>query len=103
MWDAMTRAQLVYGLESSPVRQDTLSKVEASQLKGMRRILGIAINYIDRSRTDEHVFDTASQAISTPTRPRKVWPMGLYVAEVGLRLFGHVLRREMDPTFQQLL
>ena len=60
MYDAVVRTKLVYGLESVQVNDSLKQKIDAFHLKGLRQILGIQTTYVDRTNTNEHVYNSAN-------------------------------------------
>ena len=57
------RAQLVYGTDTSPMRADIISKLEAFQLRGFRHFF--YTTYVDRERSHNYVFQNANEAVHT--------------------------------------
>ena len=61
VFDAVVRSKLVYGLEASHIPKFLMQKLNAFQLKGLRKILKLDTTYIDRSNTKTRVFSLANE------------------------------------------
>ena len=61
VWDAVIRSKLMYGLESTMMNIGVLSKIDAFQLKGLRKILKVKTAYHDRDMSNEQVYRLANQ------------------------------------------
>ena len=66
--DAVIRSKLVYGLDSIELTQSVLSRLNALQLKGIRRILQMKTIFVERRNTNELVFERADKI----KNPRKI-------------------------------
>ena len=60
VFDAVIRSKLVYGLESVMIPSFLMSKLNALQLNGLRKILNMKTTYIDRANTNQEVFRRAN-------------------------------------------
>jgi len=60
VFDAVIRSKLVYGRESVMLTKSLLAKLDTSQLKGLRTILGIKTTFVDRANTNQKVFEQAN-------------------------------------------
>eukprot|EP00973_Karenia_brevis_P080527 11171863-Karenia_brevis.AAC.1 len=57
---AIIRSKILYALESTALNQSARKKLNASQMKGIRRILGIPPTSIDRTKTNAYVLREAN-------------------------------------------
>ena len=55
VYDSVIKSKLLYGLETIQLTGNEQSRLDAFQMKGYRRILGIPHTHIDRSWTNERV------------------------------------------------
>jgi hypothetical protein len=58
VYDAIIKRQPLYGLETIQLTQPEQQKLNAFQMKGLRRILNIPPTSIDRSWTNKKVLET---------------------------------------------
>ena len=65
VYDAVVRAKLMYGLETVALNKTSLNKLNAFQMRGLRRILGMKSTFVDRSATNAKVMEMANQKLST--------------------------------------
>ena len=61
VYDAIVRSKLMYGLESAQLNDSIKKRLDAFQLKGLRKILQIQTTYMDRSNTNEYVHRRAEE------------------------------------------
>ena len=61
--DAVIRSKLLYGLETATLSDASQRKINAFQLKGLRKILGMHTTFINRDNTNERVFENCNNAI----------------------------------------
>ncbi len=59
-FDAVIRSKLVYGLEMVHLPQHLLSKLNALQLKGLRKILHLDTTFVNRENSNKRVFEVAN-------------------------------------------
>ena len=97
VFNAIIKTKLMYGLETIQPTQNEMDKIDAFQIKCIRRILRIPPTFIDRSQTNWTVRDTASQCNVDMTRFSETWKMQ------KLKLFGHILRAQHNDPLRQVL
>ena len=106
VFNAVVISKLTYGLETVQFTESQAKRLDAFQLKGLRKILGMVTTYIDRNNTNEKVFEEANKHWkSTGANGREVsttiLPVSSYVQKRKLTLLGHILRRNGDdPLFK---
>jgi hypothetical protein len=104
VFDTIIRSKLVYGLETIYLTSAQNTRINAFQLKGLRRILHLKTTFIDRNNTNEFVVQKANEALNAgryhlpPAQQKQVRIFSEYLREKQLTLFGHVLRApNQDP------
>jgi hypothetical protein len=102
VFDAVVRAKLVYGLETIHLSDAILSKMDAFQLKGIRKILGIQTTYMNRANTNARVFERASAIANPKSKPNKnIRPFSHYVQTRQESLLKHIVRSPNDDPLRQ--
>ena len=61
--DAIIRAKLLYGLESAQLGEEALKKLDISNLKTMRKVLGMKTTYVARDNTNKRVYEEANKKV----------------------------------------
>ena len=59
VYDAVIRSKLMYGLETTALNSSCLKRLDAFQMKGLRKIVGAKSTYIDRSAANAKVMEMA--------------------------------------------
>ena len=99
IFDAVIRAKLLYGLETVHLTQAMLKKIDAFQIRGLRKILNLPSTFIDRRFTNRHVLQRASNLMS---------PHGNNILfshcynERRARLLGHIARASQEDPLRQI-
>ena len=102
VFDAVIRSKLVYGLETIHLSDAILSKLDAFQLKGIRKILNIQTTYMNRANTNARVFERASTIANPKSKPNKnIRPFSHYVQTRQESLLKHVVRSTNDDPLRQ--
>ena len=70
MYDAVIKSKLLYSLETIHLTQSLRKKVDAFDLRGLRRILKLTTTFIDRRNTNTRVYELASE-VAFPNQPTK--------------------------------
>ena len=63
VFNAVIRSKLMYGLESAIMNQSVLNKLDAFQLKGLRKILKLKTTFYDRDNTNRRVLELATRGM----------------------------------------
>ena len=97
VYDAVIRSKLVYGLEVVHLPKHVLQKLNAFQLKGLRKILNIQTTYINRQNTNALVFAKAN-ALKNPSGAmgKDIKPFSKYIEEKQEALLKHIVRSPND-------
>ena len=100
MYQAVIVSKLVYGLETLQFTEAQGRQLDTFQQRGLRKILGIAPTFIDRTNTNEDVLQIANKekgADKDPTKA-KIIPVTQMIENRKNALLGHVIRAgERDP------
>ena len=59
VFDVIIKSKLLCGLEAMQLTNAEIQRINAFQMKGVRRILGVPPTHIDRQWTNERVWDKA--------------------------------------------
>ena len=99
VYDAVIRNKLLYGLETVHLTQSLQRKVNAFQLRGLRKILGLTTTYVNRQNTNEFVVRKANEVLGhQPGTPLKIKLFSDLLIDRRIRLAGHILRSiDNDP------
>ena len=98
VYDAIIKNKLLYGLETVHLTQAMQKKVDAFQLRGLRKILGMDTTYANRANTNARVIEKANAEIS---RLNKIKPFSELLMEKRAKLPGHIMRTpQQDPLRQ---
>ena len=70
--DTVIRNNVLYGLETVHLTQNLQRKVNAFQLRGLRKIFGLTTTYVNRQNTNEFVVRKANEELGhEPGTPLK--------------------------------
>lgn len=98
--DAVIRSKLLYGLETVHLTAALLKKIDAFQLRCLRKILGLAPTFVDRANTNRAVIQKAS-LIAFPNDQRCMKFFSEYYNDRRANLLGHIIRaHDSDPLRQ---
>ena len=89
--DAVIRSKLLYGLETAQTNTAELAKLNAFQLKGLRKILRLTTTYIDRSNSNETVYAQANEALRLEERHKPIKQFSEVYETRKLQLIQHIL------------
>ena len=93
IFNALIKSKLMYGLEGAQLNFNHLQKLNTMQLKGLRQILNITTTYIDRTHTNEFVFNQG-QAQMKAGKTLKSFSESYQ--EKRMKYMGHLLRQTDD-------
>ena len=65
IFDAVIKSKIVYGLETVHLTQAMMKKIDAFQLRCLRKILGLASTFTDRRNTNQAVLKKCTDIVST--------------------------------------
>ena len=96
VFDSVIRSKLAYGLECLQLNEVERNRIDAFQMKCIRRILKIPPTFIDREWTNDKVQEAASMEYGAP-----VYKFSEYYQKQKFKLLGHIIRLpENDPIKQ---
>ena len=95
---------LLYGLDTLEIPSALLSKLEAFQLRGLRKILNVNTTYIDRRNTNAEVYRRANLAVETRqgNDTTLTWTIRQCIEEKRIKLTGHLLRADDSDPMRQV-
>lgn len=97
VFNAIVRSKLMYGLENLQLTHAEMNKLDAFQMKSLRRILNVPPTFIDRTQTNQVVREQVEQYGVDATNFSQVWK------NQKLKLFGHILRANHKDPLRQVL
>jgi len=102
VFDAVVRSKLVYGLEVAHIPKFLMQKLNAFQLKGLRKILKLDTTFVDRSNTNTKVLTLANECKNPKHIPSKnIKTFEQYLYDKQKALIKHIVRLpEEDPLRQ---
>ena len=71
IFDAVSQSNLLYGMETVQLTEAVINKLDAFQMKGLRKNLGGKHTYWDRTATNESILETATRIVRTSRKIRK--------------------------------
>ena len=104
VYDAIIKNKLLYGLETVHLTMAMQKKVNAFQLRGFRKILGLQTTYVNRANTNEVVMRKANEEINK-NRSGNKRVLKLFsdlVLERRGRLAGHIIRAPPEDPLRQV-
>ena len=103
IFDAVIRSKLLYGLETVHLTNALLKKVDAFQLRCLRRILKLAPTFVDRSNTNMAVIQKASSiAYPDDHDSRSIKLFSFHYNEKRGKLLGHIIRADSSDPLRQI-
>ena len=102
MFDAVIRSKLVYGLEAVNLTPSLVTKLNAIQFKGLRKILGMDHTFINRSNTNTKLLQNANSFKNPNQIPNKdIRPFGEYIQSRQEALLEHTVRAPNDDPLRE--
>ena len=96
IYNAVIRSKLLYALETVEIPASQISRLEAFQLKGLRKILGMVTTFIDRSNTNAEVFRRANLQVALRGQEQTIQSIQSTLQQRRIALVGHILRQDND-------
>ena len=102
VFDAVIRSKLVYSLESLEIPQHVMSKLNAFQLKGIRKILRIKTTFVERANTNAKAF----AEINKIHNPKNIQGKFMktysdYIHTAQNKLLAHTIRADQEDPLRQ--
>ena len=102
VYDAVIRAKLVYGLDVVCLPKYLEQQLNAFQLKGLRKILGMKTTFIERANTNQKVFENANAVLNTRRgRSAHVQTFSEYLGRKQEILLKHIVRLPNEDSLRQ--
>ena len=98
VYDAVIRSKLLYGLECIQLTQVEQDRIDAFQMKGIRRIMKVPPTYEDRTQTNEVVMQEAKKIAE-----KDIFKFSDMWLRQKLKLLGHLLRASPDDPLHQVI
>ena len=93
----------MYGLETLHLTQAMSNKLDAFQMRGLRRILQRQSTFIDRRNTNSRLLEEATAiAFPTPGDNRKICRFSEFHMQRRAKLLGHILRSSNTDPLRQV-
>ena len=100
VYDAVIKNKLLYGLETVHLTQAMQKRVNAFQLRGLRKILGMTTTFVNRANTNEKVIQKANEElVGYRSHNTRIKLFSNLLMERRAKLAGHILR---TPSFDPL-
>jgi len=96
IYNAVIRTKLLYGLETLELPISQISRLEAFQLKGLRKILKMVTTFVDRNNTNDEVFRRANQQVAPSSPEKTICSIQTILQDRRISLVGHILRQNND-------
>ena len=106
VYDAIIKAITLYGLETVHITKAQIHRLHSMHLKGLRNILNLPHPFIDRTTTNDKIWNLANQKIKTQQQQHAdIYSFESTLKHRRIKFLGHLLRaRNDDPlravTFQ---
>ena len=97
-------SKIIYGLETVKPNGSLLNKLDAYQLRQLRKIIGWTPTYIDRTKTNESAINEINRIIKSQNNDTENLFMKLSdkLQLKQNKLFGHILRSNNDDPIRQI-
>ena len=97
VYSAVIRSKLMYGLETAMMNKSVLSRLDAFQMKGLRKIMKMQHTYYNRAHTNQYVLDCAAAELGSLDDPL-IQPLSQYHRQQRLKLLAKLITlRHKDP------
>ena len=94
IYNAVIQSKLLYALETIEIPTHLLSRLEAFQLKGLRKILRMSTTYVNRKNTNAEVFRRANLQVTPYGDDPKIISIQEVLRNRRVALTGKILRQE---------
>lgn len=103
VFEAVINAKLLYGLETVKLNDTAIKKIDAFYIRKIRRILGWAPTFVDRTKTNALLINEYERITSTNRKgaPKQFTNLSTRLTLKQVKLLGHIIRAsEHDPLRQ---
>ena len=107
VYNAVIVTKLLYGLENIDGPDGANKLLDTSQLKRLSKILHLHTTHVNRTNTNENIFQKANDIVRANylagrgPEPNVIRPLSEVLQDKRMRLLGHVLRRPRDHPMHQ--
>ena len=110
IFDAVIKSKLLYGLETTQLTNKCLKRIDAFQIRGLRKILGLKHTYWDRTATNSRILEEATeityrQGTEEQKRRNQHKEVRKFSKTYQIRrekLLGHIIRTGDDDPLRQV-
>jgi hypothetical protein len=99
VFDAVIVAKLLYGLTSIPLTQADCNKIDAFQMRGLRKILKIKHPYWSRI-SNNTILQTANQRLDP--KAKKIERLSSKLTQRQIVLYAHIVRLDNDDPMKRI-
>ena len=94
VYNAIVVSKLTYGLETLQLTEALYKRLDAFQMRCLRKLMNIPSTYIDRSNTNEHVWKLAGEKLNTgrSNSHKPIKHRSEVIRSRQQALLGHVIR-----------
>ena len=96
IYNAVIHSKLLYALETVEIPTHLLSKLESFQLKGLRKILGMATTFVNRANTNAEVFRRANMNVTPQGHTPRICSIQESLSLRRMTLAGKILRLDNE-------
>ena len=96
--DAVIRSKVLYGMDTAQLNDTETKKLETFQLKALRKILKLKTTFVNRTNTNEKVYQEANEKLAqiNPTNPKKITPFKLAYQKLKMKKLINILTNPGD-------
>ena len=102
IFNAIIGAKLLYGLETIHLTKALLNKIDAFQVRGLRKILKLPSTFIDRRFTNRNVLDRVSALMFGHHHHNPSILFSHCYNERRAKLLGHIARTSQQDPLRQV-
>ena len=110
IFEAVLKSKLLYGLETTQLTNKCIKRIDAFQIRGLRKILNMKHTYWDRTATNKRILKEATRVTFKQGTPeqvqrnqnREVKPFSVTWQARRQKLMGHLIRTSDDDPLRQV-
>ena len=96
IYNAVIHSKFLYALETVEIPTHLLSKLENFQLKGLRKILGMATTFVNRANTNAEVFRRTNMNLTPQGHTPRICCIQESLSRRKITLAGKILRLDNE-------
>ena len=102
-YDALIASKLLYGLETLPLSDEHLNKLNAFFYKGLRQIMEFKTTYVDRENTNAKLMILVNKELKRAEGDNKRFiTVGERIKNESSKLLGDIIRRAANDPIRQV-